>query len=173
MGVVADILDRALTAVLAPRPDILKKGNVLVIRSGWRTWLFSLGARHRRVTVDPQTKVLRIRDRQLWVFFLSRRIEFEWVAEIVMDDTDLTPWNWGTYTQEDVIRIDLRLKNGERVKLFRFFNQGDFVNDSILFPDWCYWEEHVANAIVPGDQMSNIAARVGNVLSGLMGVPFC
>ncbi len=160
-----------MAVALAPRPVILKVGDELIVRSGWRTWLWTLGARHRRVVVSPRKRVLRVVDRRFWLFRSTRRVEFEWIARVLVDDYD---WGFGTwasgYTQQDLLLVGLALKNNDTVTLFRYYCQGDFVNDS-FYPDWMMWDEIAASALVPGGAVANEAQRLASVLSGLIGVP--
>jgi hypothetical protein len=166
------ILGRYLMRTFSPRPTIEKEGGILVVRSSWRTALLTLGARSRHITVDPKLKVMRIIDRRFWFFTSTRRLEFDWIAQVILDDHDMSMGsNWYSYYQEDLLMIGLLLKDGTTMTLFRYWEQGDYVNNSI-WPDWTRWEEFAVAAAVPGGEMASDASRLGYVLSGLIGVPF-
>jgi hypothetical protein len=153
--------------VVAFRPRVSKEGNVLIARSGWRSQLFCLGFAGRKVTVDPQQKIVRIHYRRFWFASTSRRIQFDWVSEVLYGYNEVAP-EWGAYTESDLFTVGLKLKTGEGVTLFRFYGAGDFVNNTI-WPDWMYWDDFLTSPYLKGDQESE-SLLYADLLSRMIGV---
>ena len=168
MEYILTLLSRFLVKWFSPRPDIRKEGGLLVIQSGWRTALVSLGGRHRRVVVDPKAKLLRVSDRRFWLFSSTRRIEFDWIQEVFYTYQDLAGGLLSHYDQ-DLFTVGVRLRNGNVLTLFRFFGQGAFYNASV-WPDWFYWEEHLIGRVAQSDFESE-SAQLADVLCHLTGAP--
>ena len=175
-GVFGWILDLLLWVGIARlfyfRPSITKQGGALLAVSGWRTHLFTLGAVSRRILVDPSIQAVRIHGRRFWLFPYSRRIPFDRVVAVRYGYKDMSPgamMPWGAYREKDLFTVGLRLHNGEELTLFRFFGEGEFVNNT-FFPDWMYWEDHVMTQWVRGEQESESRAYAG-LLTALLNVP--
>jgi len=149
------------------RPRVAKKGSLLVASSDWKSQLWSLGFGGRRLVVDPAQKTLRMVVRKFWFFRSSRRIEFDWVQEILYGYSDMSA-GWGAYQENDLFTVGLLLKNGERLTLFRFFGEGDFVNNSI-WPDWMFWEDYLLANYTRGDQERE-SLLFADLVSRLVGV---
>jgi hypothetical protein len=153
-------------------PRIAKDGNLLIATSGWRAKLFSLGFGSRKVTIDPQSRAIRIALRRFWLFYHYRRIPFDEVSEVLYGYSDLNPDSvmpLSVYQQNDLFTVGLLLKNGERVTLFRFYGEGDFVNNGI-WPDWCYWGDQLEAQITKGNQEDE-SLTYADIVSHLVGVP--
>jgi hypothetical protein len=154
------------------QPKISKEGDILVATTGWTLRMMTLFAASRRMLVDPKQKAVRICDRCFWFFDRWHRIPFDMVESIIYSYSDVSPgqlsWS-GAYREMDLFDVKLRLRDGEERRLFRFFGQGEFVNNSI-FPDWWYWNDTVMTPLIQGDQENQSRAFV-NVLSGLIGAP--
>lgn len=150
-------------------PVVSKQGDTLVIASGWRSHLFSLGAASRRITVEPQRKVLHINGRRFWFARWSRRIEFEWIQDIAYGYWSTGQGWYGEGAEDEMYTVGLNLKNGEEVILCRFFGSGDYYNNTIM-PDWCYWGDQYSADLAHGTQNESSHALL-DVLSRLLGVP--
>ncbi|MBI1335165.1 MAG: hypothetical protein JST12_16680 [Armatimonadetes bacterium] len=158
-----NILSRLVTKAFAPRPVIRAENPFLVIESGWRTALLTLGGRKRRVTIDPNNRIVRIQDRTFWFVRNNQVITFDRVQEVVYTYRDIMGSNWFSHTEEDLFRVGLWLRDGKEVILFRFYGQGDFVNNSI-WPDWMKWDE-----IIPGEIVRHNMESESQVLAGALG----
>ncbi len=155
------------------RPKVYWDGKLYVAKSDWKSQLFCLGFAGRKVVVDPVSKVVRINKRYIWAVHQTRRIEFDWISGINYDYNDINPASsvsWATARQhQDLFTVSLNLKNGERVRLFRFYGDGGFVNDSFM-PDWFYWSDRIEADLTRQDQEGESLSYV-DVLSKLIGVP--
>ena len=178
------IVTYILRKIINIEPKVGKQGQTLVISSSWRAHLLSLGAASRKITVDPAKKVLRIKGRRFWFFGWSRRIEFDWIQEIIYgywstggaggdglwSGSSGGGFGWyGEYTEDEMFTVALQLKNNTKVLLCRFVGSGDFVNNTI-WPDWCYWGDQLLANATRGSQETNSQA-LADVLSHLIGVP--
>jgi hypothetical protein len=163
------LASRLLTKIFAPRPVIKREGTLLIIRSGWRTALLTLGARDRRVTIDPANRIIRVRDRRFWAFIGRQVLEFGQIGEIVYAYSDLFGNDWVSHDSEDLFRVGLWLNDNRDITLFRFFGQGEFVNNTI-WPDWMMWSENLRTQIFPHD-MESQALAVAELLAAMVGVP--
>jgi len=157
-----------LSRLVQARPKVIKRGGLLVATSDWRSQLWCLGFAGRKLTVDPKQKILRMVWRRFWLFRTSRRIEFDWIEELRYGYADMSS-GWGAYQENDLFTVGLKLKNGEEITLFRFFGEGDFVNNSI-WPDWMYWEGFLLAKYTRGDQERE-SLLFADLLSRLIGVP--
>lgn len=160
---------RLLTRTFAPRPVIKREGTLLILRSGWRTAFLTLASRNRRVSVDPVNKIIRMRDRVLWLIVRRQVIEFGQVSEIVYEYSDLFDSSWFSHDSEDLFKVGLWLKDDRVVTLFRFFGQGEFINNSV-WPDWMMWSDVLAGRVLPHD-MESQALAVAELLSSMFDVP--
>ncbi|MFI5384520.1 MAG: hypothetical protein ACHQ50_00200 [Fimbriimonadales bacterium] len=150
------------------RPRVKKQGNLLVAVSDWKSQFWSLGFAGRKLTVDPAQKVAHLQLRRFWFFRASRRIEFDWVQEVLYGYADMST-GFYAYQENDLFTVALQLKNGEKVTLFRFFGEGDFVNNSI-WPDWMYWEDFALANYTRGDQERE-SLLFADLVSRMIGVP--
>jgi hypothetical protein len=166
MGFVSSFLIRKLINV---EPIVAKEGQLLIIKTGWRGHLLSLGAASRKVTVDPVSKIVRLKGRRFWFFGWSRRIEYDWIQQISYGYTGFGGWGWGEGTTDDLFSISLDLKNNTHVVLCRFFGSGDFYNNTIM-PDWWYYGDQLLADVSRGTQEQNSSALV-NLLENMIGVP--
>jgi hypothetical protein len=162
-------LSRILVGLLSPRPRIRTESHTLNIESGWRTHLYSLGSRSRRVTVDPKLAVIRIRDRWFWFYLKSRRIEFDWIEEILYTYQDLFGSNWISHSSQDLFTVGILLKNSERVTLFKLYGEGEFINNSI-WADWTEWIDSVPGNLLPNRQ-EGMASQIVDLLSSITKKP--
>jgi len=149
------------------RPRVSKQGNRLVAASDWKSQLWGLGFGGRRLVVDPAQKALRMITRRFWFYRSSRRLEFDWIQEVQYGYADMSA-GWGAYQENDLFTVGLLLKNGERITLFRFFGEGDFVNNSI-WPDWMFWEQSMLANYTRGDQERE-SLLFADLLSRMIGV---
>jgi hypothetical protein len=141
------IFFRLLIRIFSPRPTIKREGDLVVIRSTWRTALLTLGAVGRKVVIDPKSKVIRTNARIFWVFHRMRRIEFDWIAEVFSTYTDLGD-SYFSHFEEDLFCVGLKLKDGSHITLFRFYGQGEFINQSI-WPDWMFAGDIMEGKLLP------------------------
>jgi len=167
--------DLAFAAVIsrlfAVRPRIEKKGSVLVVSTGLRALIYSLGYGSRHVTFDPNRRLVRIRSRYLWLVHSSRFIPFDAIHEVLYSYADVSPTTSLTWAhqQSDLFMIGLKLDKGEEITLFRFYGAGDFVNDG-PWPDWMYWGDMLEAKVTMGGQEGE-SRMLAEVMSGLIGVP--
>jgi hypothetical protein len=154
--------------LVAVWPRISKDGDKLVARSGWKSQLWNLGCAGRKLEVDPKTKILRLTLRRFWFVVTTRRIQFDWIEEVVYRYADVAPGVM-SYQEADLFTVEIKLKNGEHIVLFRFFGQGDFVNYS-GWPDWMFWEDFLVAKYTRGDQES-VSLLFVDLLSRMIGVP--
>ncbi len=166
---IGSIVSRLLTLALAPRPVIRREGAFLIIRSGWRTALFTLGGRYRKVTVDPARQIVQIKDRYFWLIIKTKVITFDRVRETIYAYTDMLSSDWFSHDAQDLFKVGLWLKDGNQVILFRFYGQGEFVNNSI-WPDWMMWEDVLAGQVVQHGMDSDSLA-VAELVATMIGVP--
>ena len=167
--IVGSIVARIVIKVFAPRPVVKCEGSLLIIESSWRTSMLTLGGRSRRVSVDRKNEIIRIQDRRFWVFTNRQVIPFDRIQEIIYNYSDVLESNWVSHDSEDLFRVGLWLEDDKDVILFRFFGQGEFVNNS-LFPDWMMIEESLPGQIVTHN-MDSDSLSVADVLSKIVGVP--
>jgi len=154
------------------RPNISKQGTVLVATSGWRAHLLSLGFAGRRVTIDPSRKLIRIGIRRFWLFTTSKVFTFDRILYVLSGYRDWSLSNlsvFGAYRDRGVFTVELRLTTGERIMLFRFYHEGDFINDGFM-PDFMYWDDYLDATLTKGNQgqESEVFAKL---VAGLVGVP--
>jgi len=149
-------------------PRVSKSGNTLVATSDWKSQIWCLGFGGRKVVVDPGQKLLRLFIRRFWFWRTSRRIEFDWVQEVLYGYFS-TESGWGAGQVSDLFTVGLQLKNGDSLTVFRFFGEGDFVNNSI-WPDWMYWEGYLLADYTRGDQERQ-SLLFADLLARMIGVP--
>lgn len=118
--IVGSIASRLITKALAPRPVVRREGAFLVIESGWRTALLTLGGRKRRVTIDPKNRIIRIQDRRFWGFIGRQVIPFDRIQEIIYSYSDLAGSDWFSHDEQDLFRVGLWLQDNKDIILFRF-----------------------------------------------------
>lgn len=162
----------ALSRLFWIRPRIRKQGLLLEACSDWRSQVLSLGFGSRRVMIIYQQSVIRIFTRRFWLIFRVRRIPFDRISAILYGYADMSPgalMPWGAYQQNDLFWVGLRLHNGEELTLFRFFGEGDLVNQG-PFPDWLYWEDKIMVELTRGPQESE-SRMFAELLSKLIGAP--
>jgi hypothetical protein len=129
---ITEIFSRIATSLFAPRPHISHQNGALVIQSGWRTSMLTLGTRHRKVTIDVNRNLLRIRDRRFWFLINVQIINFSQIHEIIYSYCDLFGNGWVSHDSQDLYNVGLWLKDQREVSLFKFYGQGVFVNNSLL-----------------------------------------
>jgi hypothetical protein len=149
-------------------PRISKEGDTLVAKTCWRSHLCSLGCASRKVTVDPRQKIVRIQYRRFWFAKTSRRIQFDWVSDVLYSYHEVAP-DWGAHTESDLFSVGLQLKSGETVTLFRFYGAGDFVNNTV-WPDWMYWDDFLLSPYMKGNQESE-SLLYADLVSRMIDVP--
>ena len=145
---------------------------MLLARSDWKSQLVCLGFAGRSVTVDPARRLVRIRIRRFWFVTTSTVIVFDRVLYVLSGYRDWSFSNlsvFGAYRDRGVYTVELRLKTGERVLLFRFYSEGDFINEGFV-PDFLYWDDYVDAAVTKIDQSSE-AEAFARLVAGLVGVP--
>lgn len=169
MDFIYDLVGRVVFGrLLNVRPKVSKEGDVLVARSGWKSHLFSLGFGGRTVRVEPKQRAIKVRTRRFWGFTTSKRIDFDWVEAVLYGYHDASVGLYA-YQANDLFTVGLQLKNGEEITLFRFFGEGDFLNNSI-WPDWMYWSDILVAQYSRGTQESE-SLLFADLLSRMIGVP--
>lgn len=167
-GLIDGVIWRLTVMVLSPRPVISKRGDVVEIKSSWRTHLLSLGSRSCSVRIDSKLRRIRVANRRFWLANSVERIFFDQVAEVLYSYSDLMGSSWLPHSEQDVFTVGLKLKNGRTVALYRFYGIGAY--ESGFLPDWMCWEEHLEAHLVPGDHEDR-SLRLAYYLSGLIGAP--
>jgi hypothetical protein len=131
--------------------------------------MLTLGGRSRRVSVDRKNEIIRIQDRRFWAFTNRQVITFDRIQEIIYNYSDVLESDWVSHDAEDIFRVGLWLKDGKDIILFRFYGQGEFVNNSI-FPDWMMMDEIIPGQVVTHN-MDSESLSIADVLSKIVGVP--
>ena len=129
-------------------PQFHRRGRRLLIRSSAVTRALSLGLLNRTVTVDPERKVLTVRDKRLWFrsrterypFDLVTAVSFSFLRGIAHDSTAFGSDRVEAYA------VGLKLYGTAEpdVHLFWFVGEGRFTNNGPL-PDWVYWYESLTD----------------------------
>ena len=126
--IVDSIASRLITKAFAPRPVVRCEGSLLIIESGWRTSMLTLGGRSRRVSVDRKNEIIRIQDRRFWAFTNRQVISFDRIQEIIYNYSDALESDWVSHDA----RIYLELDCGSRTERTSFCSGSmDKVNLSI------------------------------------------
>jgi hypothetical protein len=158
-GWVLGIVSRLLIRAFSPRPVVERNGSLIVVRSTWRTTLLTLGAVSRKVVIDPHSKIVRMSSRIFWAFDRKRVIPFDRIYEVFYTYTDLAANSMISHNEQDLFCVGVKLKDGAVVTFFRFFGEGEFVNES-LWPDWMRADDVLLGKIAPhnlGDESSGLA----------------
>jgi len=165
------LFDILVQRLIQFRPRISKPGTVLVATSGFRAHLFCLGFAGRRVTIDPVRKLVTIALRRFWFFTKIQVFPFDRVLYVLSGYRDWSLSNLsitGAYRDRGVFTVELRLTTGERIMLFRFYSEGDFVNDGFM-PDFMYWDDYLDASLTQGNQGQESELHAKRV-AGLIGV---
>lgn len=72
------------------------------------------------------------------------------------------------YRDRGVYTVELRPTTGQRIMLFRFYSEGDFINDGLM-PDFMFWDEYLEATLTKGDQ-GREAEAFGKIIAGLVGM---
>ncbi len=167
--IVDSIASRLVTKAFAPRPSVRCEGSLLIIESDWRTAMLTLGGRKRRVTIDRKNEIIRVQDRRFWAFTSRQVIAFDRIQEIIYNYNDMLESNWVSHSSEDLYRVGLWLKDGKDLILFRFYGEGEFINNSV-FPDWMMTGDFIPGQVVTHD-MDSASLSIADVLSKIVCVP--
>jgi hypothetical protein len=158
-----------ISQIFSIGPRIREDGGRLVATTAWRYRLLTLGTSLRRVVVDAEDQVVRIRRRSVWLFRREKTIPFSAIKGVTYG---YDPWSPGSlfswsYDSLDIYSVGLSLRNGDDVHLFNFLGDGTFTNDGPL-PDWMYWRDFAGDLVGTQDQDSKAFAEL---LSRAVGVP--
>jgi hypothetical protein len=159
-----------LSSLLSICPNISNRDGKLTAVSSWRFLLLTLGCLYRKVTVDSQRKEILIERRYGWFFPKAYRLNFSEIEAVTYGYEDLLSFNsfaTGAHDGFDIFSVGLRFKNDEEWKLFNFFGEGTFSNDS-PWPDWFYLDEFLFDESGTQEKESRIFVEL---LSRLMSVP--
>jgi hypothetical protein len=147
--------------LLSMCPRLRKVEDQLVATTAWRLRLMTLGWLYRKVTVDPEEKVVTIYRRYFWLFSRRRRIPFKHIEAVAYGYKDMAvgaSWTWA-HDSVDLFAVGLRLQGGEEVHLFYFYGDGTFTNDGPL-PDWVYWNDYVFDMTGTQEKESRLYVEV-------------
>jgi hypothetical protein len=149
-------------------PRIHKEGGQLIASTAWFLRILSLGLGLRKVIVDPHKKVVLITGRWFWFFTTRRKVPFRFIQSITYRYSDVNPEAWWTWAHDstDVFSAGLKLVDGERIHLFRFYGDGTFTNTGPL-PDWVYWDNYLFD--LSGEQEKRSRVYV-ELLAQMIGV---
>jgi hypothetical protein len=152
-------------------PRITRQGDVLVAETPWITHFLCLFYGSRKVLIDPTARTVKLRKRFAWFVLNEHVYRFDQILNLIADyrDWSLSQLSWsGAYRDRGIFTVELRLTTGERILLFRFYAQGDFVNDGI-FPDLMYWGDFLEASVSKGDNYTHSEAYA-EVAAGIIGV---
>lgn len=132
--------------LLSVGPRITRDGDLLVAVTGWKMRFLTLSLLLTRMTVDPERRVVLIERRLGWIFTRRRKIKFDWIAAVTYgySDQSLSGWVSQAHDSFDVFSVGLRLHDDDEFRLFAFFGNGTFTNESI-WPDWMYGGRYYAD----------------------------
>ncbi len=148
-------------------PRVQKRAGRLIAASGWRSQALTLWSTYRQVVVDPNVQAVIIRGRIFWLIPRIRRIPFQAIRAVLYSYSDVNPTSsfaWA-YNTVDLFTVGLRLLDGSEVTLFRFFGEGEFVNEGI-FPDWFYWEDYLLDQVGTQENESRVFAELVSKMTG-------
>lgn len=127
---------------LGTGPRLSAAGGVLRARTSLFGAVCMLGACLKTMEADPAARVVRLRWLVLLVPF-TRTIPFDQIAGISRRYADLNPLSgWTAANSFDKYAVDLELKDGSRITLFRWLGFGEFSNASI-YPDILFWDQYL------------------------------
>ena len=113
---------------LAMGPAFKMKDGQLRSRSSLFFCLLTLGLYFKRIVVDPQAKVVRIRRRVLWFLSFQREIPFSHIDRIdyaYRETVSRSFWSRYMYNLMDTFTVSLVLHDDERrVRLWSFVGEG-------------------------------------------------
>jgi hypothetical protein len=155
--------------LLSVGPRITRDGDVLKAVTGWKMRCLTLGLLLTQVTVDPHERMLTVVRRRGWFFVRRRRIRFEKIAAVTYGYSDQSlfanlPISHDSF---DVFSVGLRSHGDDELRLFAFFGDGTFTNESDL-PDWMY--DTRLRRDLTGTQESE-SRMFAEALSQIIGVP--
>jgi hypothetical protein len=147
--------------LLSVGPRIAYDDERLTAVTGWKMRMLTLGLTLCRVTVDPEQRVVIVERRRLWLFKRRRRIKFGWIAAVTYGYSDQSFGGGLSMAHDsfDIFSVGLRLHDDEEFRLFAFFGDGTFTNNSI-WPDWMYASRYRHDFTGTQEQESRVFAEV-------------
>lgn len=135
------------SSLFSAGPEFRKRGRNLVVRTGAAVRRLSLGLLDRTMTVDPDKKVIRVKDRRFWFGEHTEKYPFDLITGVSFgygsmssDDSPFTENPMESYS----VGLKLYGLPDPDVHLFRFVGEGRFRNTGPL-PDWVYWYESLTD----------------------------
>ena len=129
-------------------PQFRKRGRRLFIRTSPITRVLSLGLINRTVIVDPDRKILTVRDKRFWFGSRIERYPYDLVTAVSFNflrgiDHDSTAFG---SDRVEAYAVGLKLYGSANpdVHLFWFVGEGRFTNNG-PWPDWVYWYESLTD----------------------------
>lgn len=153
-------------------PEIRRRGRKLVVRTAREARVLSLGAVDREVVIDPDRRVVLIRDRGWWSRHTDR-IPFDLIEAVTYELRDAWsnvdgPGNWMSKSdpaERYAVGLKLHGMYDPHVHLFWFVGEGRCRNHGPL-PDWLYWKDAVLDFQGTQEEDSRRFVTVlGNVLN--------
>ena len=131
--------------------------------------LLTLGLTLCRVTVDRQQQTVLVERRRFWLFRRRQRIKFDWIAAVTYgySDQSFTGFFSLKHDSFDVFSVGLWLYDDEEFRLFAFFGDGTFTNNTV-WPDWMYASRFASDLTGTQEQESRVFAEI---LSRMIDVP--
>jgi hypothetical protein len=130
-------------------PTFRKKGRKLIVTSSRLTRLLSLGLFNRTMTVDPDRKVIVVRDQRFWFDERVERYPFDLITGVSFHLGGLNH-DPSLFTSDRLESYSVGLKlygqSDPDVHLFRFVGEGRMSNNGPL-PDWVYWYEDLTDIV--------------------------
>lgn len=159
--------------LLSIAPRIRKDRGLLIIVTGWRERLLTLGTVLRQVIVDPKDELVIVRDRYLWLFRPVRMIRFSDVRAVTYGYDD---WS-GTMLGEarhplDCYQVGLCLGDEREMTLFYFFGESPFA-DAALQPEWSLWPEYSLELDTQQSRSRLLVELLGKMIGDHVQPPQC
>lgn len=141
----------------------------LIISTGWRVRVLTLGLALRQVEIDPERRTIVVESRHGWLFTSRREIRFDEVKAVTYGYGDESTDQYFSFAHDtfDVYRIGLRLKvNAEEIHLFRYVGEGTWVNSS----DWPLWMHDVTAYLDFSGTQDRDSLALVEAICGMLGV---
>jgi hypothetical protein len=130
------------SAAFSVGPQFRRRGRKLIVRTNPRTRVLTLGLSDRTMVVDPDRRVLTVRDRRFWFGNRVERYPFDLIAAVSFHlrsgfDRDSSLFTTDR-TEGYAVGLKLHGTADPDVHLFWFVGEGRMTNVGPL-PDWVYW----------------------------------
>jgi hypothetical protein len=135
------------SSLFSTGPEFRMKGRKLIVRTSPVARSLTLGLLDRTMTVDPDKKRVRVRDRRFWFGARVETYPFDLITAISYHLSSANH-SGSVYSNNSVEAYAVGLKlygyANPDVHLFRFIGEGRFSNNGPL-PSWVYWYESLTD----------------------------